>query len=57
MKGRLRFIPDYKCRKCTGQIRPVEGLPTESIVVNNESLEVVNKLCYLSDMISATGWC
>ena len=37
------------CRKCTEEIRPFEGLPC------NESLEVVNELCYLVDMISAAG--
>ena len=52
--GRLRYVPD-KCRKCTGEIRPLEGLPSESVVVSNESLEVVNKFCYLGDMISAVG--
>ena len=27
----LRYVPDYKCRKCTGEIRPLEGLPAESV--------------------------
>ena len=47
MKGRLRSAPDYKCRKCTVEVRPLEGLPAESVAVNNESLEQVNKFCYL----------
>ena len=29
MDGRLRSVPDYKCRKCTGEVRPLEGLPGE----------------------------
>ena len=29
-----------------GEIRPLEGLPALSIVVSNESLEVVNNVCY-----------
>ena len=45
IKGSLRYVPDYKCRKCAGEVRPFEGLPAES-VVSNESLEVVNKFCY-----------
>ena len=43
----------YKCRKCTCAIRPFEGVPAES--ARNESLEVVNKFCYLGDVISAAG--
>ena len=46
MKGRLRYVPDYKCRKCTGVIRLLEELPVEYIVVSNESLAVVNKFCH-----------
>ena len=38
-----RFVPDYKCRKSTGEIRPLEGLPAESLVASIVSLEVVNK--------------
>ena len=37
---------------CTCEFRPLKGLPAESAVVSNESLEVVNKFCYLGDMIS-----
>ena len=55
MKGRLRYVPDYKCRECTGEIRSLEGLPAESVVTSNKSLEIVNKFCYLGDMISAAG--
>ena len=54
MIGRLRSLPDYKCRKCTYQFRPQDRLPAES-VVSNEFLKVVNKFCYLGDMISAAG--
>ena len=55
MQGRLRFVPDYQYRNCLGEIRPLEGLPAESVIVSNESLGVVNKLCYLGDMNSADG--
>ena len=41
LKGRLKSVHDYKCRKCTR--------------VNNEPLEVVNKSCYLGDLISVGG--
>ena len=48
---RLRFVSDSRCRICTGEIRSLEGLPTESVVISNESLEVVNKFCYFGDII------
>ena len=55
LEGRLRSVPVYKCMKCTGEIRPLEGLPEEYVAVSNESLEVVNKFCCLGDIISAAG--
>ena len=55
MKGRLRSVPDYKCKKCTYEIKPLEGLPAEYVVVSNESLEVVIKFFYLGDTINAGG--
>ena len=38
IKGRLRSAADFKCRKCTGEVRPHEGRPVESVVIGNESL-------------------
>ena len=55
MKGRLWSVAEYKCRKCTFEIRPLEGLPAVSVVISNESLEIVKKFCYLDDIISAAG--
>ena len=37
-----RSVPDYKWRKCAGEIRLFEG-PTAGFVVGIEFLEVVNK--------------
>ena len=54
-KVTLSHVADYQCRKFTREVRPLDGLPAESVVVNNQSLEVVNKLCYLGDTISAGG--
>ena len=48
MKGRLRSVLEYKWR-------PFEGLPMEYVVRSNESLEVVNKFCYLSDIRASAG--
>ena len=35
------------------QVRPLEGPPAESLVVSNESLELVNRFRHIGDMISA----
>ena len=55
MKGRLWSVPDYKCRICTGEIGPLEGLPAESVVISNESLVIMNKFCYIGDISVAGG--
>ena len=47
MKGRLRSVAVYNCRKCTGEVRPLEGLLTESVVISKESLQIVNKFSHL----------
>ena len=47
---------DTGCRKCTGEIRRLEGLPAECVFVSNEYLEVGNKLCYLGDYY-CRWWC
>ena len=51
MKGRLSLVSEYKGRKGTGVVRPLDRLPAESVVVCNgclvvcnESLQVVNTL-------------
>ena len=51
MNCRLRSVPDFKFRKCTGT---TYGLPAQPVVISNESLEVVRN-CYLGDTISEAG--
>ena len=53
MQSRSRH--GHKCRKCTGDSSPFEGLSAESVIVSNESLEVVNNFCYLRDISAAGG--
>ena len=47
MTGRLASVPS--------EIKPFQGLPAESVVKSNESLEVVNKFFYLGDISPAGG--
>ena len=48
-------VADFRCRRCKGDARPLDGRPVESIAVGGESLGVVDKFCYLGDVIGAGG--
>ena len=50
---RLRYVADFYCRHLTGEVRPLEGRPAEFLVVINKSSEVVNKFCFLDDVVEA----
>ena len=50
-------IPDYVCRRCKGEVRPIDGRPFTSVTVDGEVLEAVPTFCYLGDMLSAGGGC
>lgn len=55
IKGRLRDNQNYRCRKCTGEIRVQAEPRVKQVVIDGEALEVVDKFCYLGEMISAFG--
>ena len=55
VKGSLGSVADFRCRRCKGDARPLDGRPVESIAVGGESLGVVDKFCYLGDVIGAGG--
>ena len=53
IRGRLQVVPDFECAVCAGkQVTPAR---VERFVYRDISLECVDKLCYLGDMISAGG--
>jgi hypothetical protein len=55
IKGRLKHMDDYHCPRCLGRI-PVRSKVLQHISLgNNQSLECVDKFCYLGDMIAAGG--
>ena len=37
--------------KCTSEVTTLKGQPAESVVISNESWEVVNKICYLVQLV------
>ena len=49
--------PDYRCTRCRGTARPLDGRPQKEVQVGPDKLEVVASFCYLGDMLSAAGGC
>ena len=54
---RLTKDPDYRCTRCRGTARPLDGRPQQEVQVGPDKLEVVASFCYLGDMLSAAGGC
>ena len=54
---RLTKDPDYRCTRCQGTARPLDGKPQREVQVGPDKLEVVASFCYLGDMLSAAGGC
>ena len=55
--GPLRPFPNFRCKRYTGQDRPIYGRPMAEATVGREKLEVVSSLCYLGDALSLGGGC
>jgi hypothetical protein len=55
--GRKKVADDplYRCDRCKGTARPIDGRPFTEYVVGDDKLEVVPNFCYLGDMLSAGG--
>ena len=49
--------PDYRCTRCQGTARLLDGRPQREVQVGPDKLEVVAFFCYLEDMLSAAGDC
>ena len=54
---RLTPNPDYRCARCMGNARPIDGRPQSEVQVGPDKLEVVASFCYLGDMLSAGEGC
>ena len=54
---RLTLNPDYRCARCMGNARPIDGRPQSEVQVGPDKLEVVASFCYLGDILSAGGGC
>ena len=54
---RLTPNPDYRCARCMGNARPIDGRPQNEVQVGPDKLKVVASFCYLGDMLSAGERC
>ena len=57
IKSPLRPDPDFRCTRCLGTARPIDGRTVKEVKVDDEKLEVVPEFCYLEDMLSAGDGC
>ena len=56
-KQRLKEDPNYRCSRCLGSARPIDGRPRKEVQVGPEKLEALASFCYLEDMLSVAGGC
>ena len=54
---RLTKDPDFRCTRCQGTVRPLDGRPPREVQVGPGKLDVVAHVCYLGDMLSVAGGC
>ena len=57
MKGRLVEDPNFKCRRCLGNARPIDARAAVEFRLGDDVLDIVNDFCYLGDTICAGGGC
>ena len=57
IKGPLRPDPDFRCARCQGKARPIDGRLVKEVQVDDETVEAVPEFCYLGDMLSAGDGC
>ena len=57
IKGPLKPDPDFKCKKCRGEVSNVTIPDIESVVISGEENEKVSSFCYLGDFIGQCGGC
>ena len=48
IKGPFRPNPDFRCARCLGTARPIDGRTVKGVKVDEEKLEAVSEFCYLS---------
>ena len=56
-QGSLAPCSDFRCARCLGKTRSIDGRTVKEVKVDDEKLEAVPEFCYLGDMLSAGGGC
>ena len=57
IKGPLTSDLNFRCTRCLGTARPVDGRLVKEVMIGDQKLEVVPEFCYLGDMLAAGGGC
>jgi len=57
IKGKLTPDPPYKCKRCMGLCRPVDGRPVKQVSLVDSKLDVVESFRYLGDELCPGGGC
>ena len=56
---RSKLVEDvnFKCKRCNDDAAPIDNRPFEEFKLDNDTFEVVNRFCYLGDMIDPEVGC
>ena len=57
IKGKFTADPSYKCKRCMGLCRPIDGRPENHVTLEGSKLDVVESFCYLGDELFPGGGC
>ena len=57
VRGKIRSDPDFRCKRCLGLARPIDGRPVKHVMLDDHKLDVVDTFCYLGDTICPEGSC
>ena len=57
VSGPIKSNVNFKCQRCQGLAPAIDKRDMLNVVVDNESIEVVDSFCYLGDMITSGGGC
>ena len=57
ISGTLKPNPSFRCERCIGMIRAVDGRPMIEVTVGREKLDVVPFFCYLGEFLFSSGGC
>ena len=57
IKGKFTADPSYKCKRCMGLFRPIDGRPENHVTLEGSKLDVVESFRYLGNKLCPGGGC